>query len=332
MTQAAPSAARPPRVAIAIATMQRPDMLGALLARLQELELEPEPAGASAPEVEILVVDNDPRESARPVVDALRAVGPPRFDVRYLTDARRGIPFVRNTGVAAALAAGATHVAFIDDDELPEPSWLRTLLRVHRAYGAHVVAGPCLSMLPADTPAWAKGNAFRHESHRTGEPLETCATNNTLVSREVFERLSPWFDERLALTGGTDRHFFLRASAAGFRIVWAAEAIVREDVPESRVTLPWVLTRMYRQGACNAFCELDLERRPLARVRLLAQGAAFVAGGLALSPLGAVSALRPERRGQRLVQYARYAAYGAGLIATASGRGLYEEYKTIHGR
>lgn len=318
---------QPRSVAIAIATMQRPDMLGALLSRLQQLELpQPEPS------LEIIVVDNDPAESARPVIDALRAAGTPRFEVRYLTDARRGIPFVRNTAVAAALAAGATHVVFIDDDELPEPDWLGTLLHVMDVYGADVVAGPSLSTLPSDTPAWAKGNAFQHESHRTGDPLETCATNNTLVRREVFDRLQPWFDERLALTGGTDRHFFLRAHDAGFRLVWAAEAIVREEVPKSRVSVPWVLTRMYRQGACNAFCEIDLERKPLARLQMLAQGAAFVAGGVALAPLGALSALKPARRGQRLMKYARYAAYGVGLIATATGQGLYEEYKTIHGR
>jgi succinoglycan biosynthesis protein ExoM len=315
-----------PSVAIAIATMQRPDMLGALLSRLQDLSLE---AGVS---VDILVVDNDPAESARAVIDALRVAGALRLPIRYLTDPRRGIPFVRNTAVAAALAGGATHVLFIDDDELPEREWLSTLLHVQRVYDADVVAGPSLSNLPSDTPAWAKGNAFRHESHRTGDPLETCATNNTLVRRVVFERLQPWFDERLALTGGSDRHFFLRAHDASFRIVWAAEAIVREDVPKSRVTIPWVLTRMYRQGACNAFCEIDLERKPLARLQMLAQGAAFVAGGAALAPLGVLSALKPSRRGQRLLQYARYAAYGVGLIATATGQGLYEEYKTIHGR
>ena len=313
-------------VTIAIATMQRPDMLGALLSRLQELLFEqPEPA------VEIVVVDNDPGESGRPVIEALRAAGT-RFPIHYLTDPRRGIPFVRNTAVSAALAAGATHIAFIDDDEVPERDWLSTLLHVQNVYDADVVAGPSLSILPSDTPAWAKGNAFRHESHRTGDPLETCATNNTLVRRRVFERLSPWFDERLALTGGTDRHFFLRAYDAGMRLVWAAEAVVREEVPKSRVTLPWVITRMYRQGACNAFCEIDLERKPLARLQMLAQGAVFIAGGAALAPLGALSALRPKRRGQRLVQYARYAAYGVGLIATATGQGLYEEYKTIHGR
>jgi len=313
-------------VAIAIATMQRPDMLGALLARLQELTFEqPEPG------VELIVVDNDPEESARAVIESLRAAGT-RFPIRYLADPRRGIPFVRNTAVAAALEAGATHIAFIDDDEVPERDWLQTLLHVQKVYDADVVAGPCLSRLPGDAPAWAKGNAFRHESHRTGDPLETCATNNTLVRRAVFERLEPWFDERLALTGGTDRHFFLRAHDAGMRLCWAAEAIVREDVPKSRVTLPWVITRMYRQGACNAFCEIDLERKPLARLQMLAQGAAFIAGGAALAPLGALSALRPSQRGQRLVQYARYAAYGVGLIATATGQGLYEEYKTIHGR
>jgi len=312
-------------VAIAIATMQRPDMLGALLTRLQELTFEqPEPA------VELIVVDNDPAESAREVIESLRAGGT-RFPIRYLADPRRGIPFVRNTAVAAALEAGATHIAFIDDDEVPERDWLQTLLHVQKVYDADVVAGPCLSRLPGDAPAWAKGNAFRHEHHRTGDPLETCATNNTLVRRAVFERVQPWFDERLALTGGTDRHFFLRVHDAGMRLCWAAEAVVREEVPKSRVTLPWVITRMYRQGACNAFCEIDLERKPLARLQMLAQGAAFLAGGAALAPLGALSALRPERRGQRLVQYARYAAYGVGLIATATGQGLYEEYKTIHG-
>jgi GT2 family glycosyltransferase len=41
-------------------------------------------------------------------------------------------------------AASADSVAFVDDEEVPDPRWLQELLIVQSRYGANVVCGPVL--------------------------------------------------------------------------------------------------------------------------------------------------------------------------------------------
>jgi glycosyltransferase involved in cell wall biosynthesis len=311
------------KVAVLIATRQRPRMLERLLAALPQLEREPFP-NEPAIDLEVVVVDNDEAGSSRPVCEA----APTSLRVSYVIEPRVGIPFARNTALRS-VRRGTDFFAFIDDDEIPDPAWLVELLRVQRACRADMVTGPVHSLLPSDAPSWAKnGRIFAHPEHATGERLEATSTANCLISARVvadFGRTGETcFDERLALTGGSDRHFFLRAHERGFSLVWSEAACVREEIPQSRAKLPWVMQRMYRQGICNAFCEIDLERLPIPRAQMAARGALFIAGGLALLPLGVATG------SHKLVHYARYVAYGAGMLQAVRGR-FYEEYKTVHG-
>jgi glycosyltransferase involved in cell wall biosynthesis len=325
MTPAAPRL-HPPKVAVLIATRQRPRMLECLLAALPALERQPF-AGEPAIDLEVVVVDNDEAGSSRVVCDACDA-GPNGLPITYVIEPRAGIPFARNTALESA-RRGTDFFAFIDDDEVPETQWLAELLRVQRACGADMVAGPVHSLLPDDAPRWAtKGRIFAHPDHATGDRIETTSSANVLITARVvadFARTEEaCFDERLALTGGSDRHFFLRAHERGFSLVWAETARVSEEIPKSRARLPWVMKRMYRQGICNAFCEIDLRRMPAPRAQMAVRGALFIAAGLSLLPLGAATG------SHKLVHYARYVAYGAGMLQAVRGR-FYEEYKTVHG-
>ena len=50
----------------------------------------------------------------------------------------------------------------------------------------------------------------------------------------ALARLDALFDERMALSGGSDVELFRRFAAQGHSIVWADEAVVFEWVPRSR--------------------------------------------------------------------------------------------------
>lgn len=309
------------RISILIATRERPRMLARLLEGLRVLQID------DAHDLEIVVIDNDPKGSSRDTCEHLRASLP--WPLVYEIEPRAGIPFARNRAIAS-IRRGTAFIAFIDDDEIPDPTWLAALLRVQHQHSADMVAGPVLSILPSDAPSWAtQGRIFAHPPHRTGDRLESTSTANVLIAAHVLDAFAgdsePWFDERLALTGGSDRHFFLRAHERGFSLIWAQEALVREEIPESRAKLPWVMKRMYRQGICNAFCEIDIERMKLPRAQMAVRGAAFIAGGVALLPLGAVTG------SHRLVHYARYVAYGAGMLQAVRGH-FYDEYTRVHGQ
>jgi glycosyltransferase involved in cell wall biosynthesis len=305
------------RVAICAITLHRPAGLAALLDGLNAL-IDPEPPVA----VEIVIVDNDPAASARAVVEAA-PVGH-RWPVHYDVEPRRGIPFARNRAVA--LARDADFVAFIDDDEVPDPHWLAELVRVQRDTGADVVTGPVLPCFAEPPPAWAlQGRFYERPRFPTGHRLDYARTSNVLIASPLLAAHPGPFDTRFGLTGGDDTHFFMRAHLAGARIVWADDAIVTETVPASRVTPVWLARRAFRNGSTLSLCLRYLRDSPWRRLRRIGHGALRIAQGLALlasSPVGGrATAIRGVQR----------AALGAGLIAGLFGRSL-DEYRTIHGR
>ena len=302
------------RVSVCVATCGRPVGLGNLLGALEVLEI---PAGAT---LQVVVIDNDPDGSAKATCDE---VGERHaYPLRYVVEKRRGIPFARNAAIAVALS-DSDFIAFIDDDESPEPDWLAELLRVQDYYKADVVTGPCLPRYFDPPPDWVVEGAFHDRPrHPTGTLRPVAFTGNALVRAVVFESFDRHFDEAMALSGGGDEEFFTRVVAAGFQIIWADNAIVHESVPASRVTLRWILQRGFRVGTSSAW--MQSKHHSDTRLRLLVHGVyCMIKGaGLALSLplLGRATA----------VEGLRLFSYGLGRIAGSRGY-LHQEYRVVHG-
>jgi GT2 family glycosyltransferase len=301
------------RIAVCVATYQRPDDLRRLLVALGRQEFAGE-----APEVEIVVIDNDATASARSQFETTSPDLP--WPAKYAVEKSPGISFARNKAVAT-VSVDAEWIVFVDDDEVPEPTWLDALIRVQGEYDADVVAGPVLPEFPDSIQPWLKeGGFFDRRRHATGTVLPHAFTNNVLVRRKLFYPDGLSFDEQFALTGGSDRHFFRRASRAGYRIVWADEAVVRERVPANRATPSWLRRRAYRTGTTTALVDLDLTPTVAMRAVLAAKGLTWLLIGGAQYIAGLV-----RGRGARL-HAARSGAYGVGLLAGLAGR-RYEEYR-----
>ncbi len=305
------------QVAVCVITYQRPEGLARLLDGLNRLAFSGDP-----PAVRCIVVDNDPADTAREVCDRIRP------DFRWKLDChlepRRGIPFARNRAVACALD-DADFVAFIDDDEVPAPSWLQELLDAQRRYSADVVTGPMVRRFLSEVPAWlAKSRFFEVPRYPTGTELPAAMTSNVLARAEAFRAVEGPFDEGRALTGGSDTHCFRRIHRAGFRIVWSDESVVYEYVPASRATLSWLLQRAYRLGNNWSLIELDLQPCWATRGRILFRSPERVARGLVLLVAGLVMG----RLGLARALY--NFCYAAGLIAGLVGM-RYEEYRRVHG-
>jgi succinoglycan biosynthesis protein ExoM len=246
------------RIAVCIATCRRPQGLRRLLEGIDRLAF----AKVPAPELRVVVVENGAAGEAREVCAAL--AGSFRCPLQYDVEPCVGIPFARNRAVREA-QGWADFVAFIDDDEVPEPAWLDELLQVQRTFEADVVAGPAMRHFEGPVPEWiVRGRFFEQRRRPTGTPLEKTATSNALVRTRVFDEIGG-FDERFAVSGGSDTHFFLRAHRHGCRLVWADDAVVHESVPTGRATLGWLLRRSYRVGNTWSLCERELH--PSAAVR-----------------------------------------------------------------
>jgi len=302
------------RVSVCIATFRRPAGLRTLLGALELLEI---PARTS---LRVVVVDNDPAASAKAVCD--EAVARSAYPLRYLIEKRRGIPIARNAAVAAALP-NSDFIAFIDDDETPEPDWLAELLRVQGYYKTEVVTGPCVSRYEIPPPRWiAEGGFHERPRHPTGTIRPVAYTGNALVRAMVFASFERHFDESMALSGGEDEEFFRRIVAGGFRIAWADNAIVHELVPASRLSLRWILQRALRVGSSSAWVES--RRRSRAPLQLLAHGTYCMLKGMGLALLLPLRGRAVAAKGLQLF------SYGLGRIAGSRGH-LHQEYRVVHG-
>ena len=310
------------RVALCAATFRRPEGLERLLAGLAALEI---PGGV---EVCGVIVDNSAEAGARTQVAEATAGFP--WPLHYLSETRRGITFARNAALDKALAMGCDFVAFVDDDEVPERSWLAVLLAVQQRSGAAAVLGAVQPVFPPETPTWLIAGRF-FESHRytDGAEIDDAHTANVLIDLRRLAALGLRFDHRYALTGGEDTMLFRDLLDAGGRIVYAAEAVVYETVPASRARLAWLLRRWYRTGNIEAALYLrgrrrDAWRRPANVLRGLVRVAA--GGGLFLANLAVLGLGRKDRIVRPLYTLCR----GCGILASTLGWN-YSEYVEVHG-
>jgi glycosyltransferase involved in cell wall biosynthesis len=304
-------------IAVCIITYRRPKGLRAALDALAAQVFD-----RGIPELRIVVVDNDETGSARATCDAARPTIP--WPLEYAIEPRRGIPFARNRCIEVA-RPGVDWIGFIDDDEEPEASWLAELLRIQAQFQADVVTGPVLPRFDGAVPRWAeKGRFFHRQRFASGTRRDRAFTNNVLFRAEIFDSVHPHFDERMVMTGGSDTHFSRRVSAAGFSIVWADEAQVRETFPTSRMTARWVYQRAYRIGTTTAFIARDLESLPVASAKMLSKALFQLVSGTLLAATGWIVGRHHAIRG------VRHVCNGAGLVVGLMG-GRYDEYRQTHG-
>ncbi|WBV43316.1 glycosyltransferase family 2 protein [Pseudoroseomonas cervicalis] len=266
-----------PRTAIVICTYNRPLPLKRAVesARAQAL-----PPGYEA---EVLVVDNSPEGNARQAIASM-AEGP-GLPLRYLGLPQPGVSQARNAGVAAT--RGETLI-FLDDDQWFDPGCVAALLATAEESGADMVFGPVLPDFPGGAPSWdPTGHHYRRLVHwptGTTMPLghsnpaggRWIATGNLLLRRATCLAEPVPFDPSLGICGGEDYDLFVRLHRQGRRMVWCAEAVAHEEVPEGRTRLGYFRRRSFHAGklygmvtlrhsACRPCTALNLTARALAQ-------------------------------------------------------------------
>lgn len=229
----------PAEIQVCICTFQRPQLLDKLLQGLDSLN-------PRTPSFRVQVVDNDASGSARETVTARAATT--GYALEYDIEPEQNIALARNRSLRG-LEAG--WVAFIDDDEVPDPDWLLNLHATAAACQADAVFGPVLPDWPEEVPDWIRANPVHNrQRHTTGDPVppEQTRTGNVLVRAKLLMQYEEPFDRAYGLTGGSDSDLFKRLAACGARYVWCDEAAVKEHVMPERTRPGWLLRRYYRGG------------------------------------------------------------------------------------
>lgn len=303
-------------LAIAVLTFRRQDELAALIPLL----LDQADSVAQTVDAYVLVVDNDPGKSAESVI-----VNYGDDRVVYAHEPEPGIATARNR--ALATAHDTDLLVFIDDDEIPAADWLKNLLSTYSRYQSVAVVGNVLREYEITPDPWIlAGRYFDRDPIETGVRVHAAGTGNLLLDLNQVRRYDVWFDPIFGLSGGSDTLFTSQLVRAGGELVWCADAPVYEQIPASRLTRKWVVTRAFRIGNGGSRTALALTtsvpERTVTRVKEAGAGLARIGGGGLKYVIGKLTRnMELDARGTRTF------VRGAGRLSGAFGYHYDREYR-----
>ena len=203
----------------------------------------------------ILVVDRNPDLMARAQAELP--------SVRTVANTRGGgVSGARNSGLA--VAAGEI-VAFLDDDALPEATWLERLLAPYSDPDVQVVGGLALPVWPGGQRPdqlvpeldWIVGCTHHGPPIIRGDVRNTIGANMS-VRRAVVEVVGG-FDENVSRHGSVplgcdDTEFCIRVvqRRPGSRVVFEPAAVVHHNVTPDRTTWAYLRSRARAEGLSKA--------------------------------------------------------------------------------
>lgn len=268
-----------PEISICIATT-RPAGLARLLESLSRQKLPPGLA------FEVVVVDDAPSEASRAA--ALAWAGP--RPLRRFEEAARNIAAARNRAVDEA---NGRWLAFVDDDETVDETWLAAYVERTRRGESDGFFGPVLPRLEEPGARWLAPDLFyARPRYPTGTILGRAdlRTSNALVRAALFQGRR--FDPAYGRSGGSDTELFGRMLRAGARFEWCDDARVVEWIPRERHTPRWLMRRAFRGGVVWT----RIERAGAAGGRGARDLSLALAAGLLLAASLPLAALGGRRR------------------------------------
>jgi GT2 family glycosyltransferase len=242
----------------------------------------------------------------------------------------RGASGNRNSG--AAVATGDI-LAFLDDDAVARPGWLKNLIAPLArpdvvgvgGYVEPVWIGRVPKWMPEEF-LWVVGATYRGMP-RTAGPIRNVWSENMAVTRADFDKING-FREGYGKTGleprgGEDTDFCIRLADASAEGGWWYEPTARigHKVPLGRSTFRFFVVRCYNEGQGKADMVaflgaqrgLEDERRHVIKT---------LPGGVGRELWRAVSHLEPAAAG-------RAVSIGVGLCATSLGYAVRRSRRSI---
>lgn len=301
------------KVAITMATMNRPKGLAAALASFAELQLK------DSVELRVVVIDNSGDANAREYVEGLRQDFP--FDLEYLHETTRGISFARNRGLQSVLDNHDDYMVFIDDDEWVDPNWIQEMCDVMDETAAAGIIGRVEYDYDESSAWWAQYVAKIEASDVADrEMVDFGYTTNSMVSVKCLRDHNIKFEEKFALTGGEDTAFFKALLAESYKVVYSASAVSFEKMGSERQTFSWWLRRWYRTGNTEALIDLSSESRRSFYVGVFGLLRLLIGGVAAIVSLPMLLIGKPV-----VIKHIRKFSRGLGGLSSLFGV-QYEEY------
>lgn len=255
-----------PRISAIICTHNRAGYLAGAIASLLRQEFgEP---------YEVLVVDNASTDDTRTIVEPFLQDS----RLRYVPEPTLGLSVARNTG---ATHAAAPLLAYLDDDAIASPQWLRVLSEAFQADENLAIAGGRVLLdwegrLP---PRWLSANLasslgaydLGNAPVKIQQPGQTPRGVNYALRRDFWESVGG-FSEQLGRVGNTllsneELHLTELALRQGKTVRYLPDAEVTHRVAPERRHQGWFLERSWWQGVSEYQRERLTGKAGLGQVR-----------------------------------------------------------------
>lgn len=238
------------KITVILCTYNRCDSLAKALASVAASEV-PESI-----EWEVLVVDNNSKDQTRAVVEDFCRRYPRRF--RYWFEMKQGKSFALNTAIREAQGS---ILAFMDDDVLVAPTWLRNITVPLETGEWAGTGGRILSQEMPATPDWLAlegeyslaGMLALFDLGDKGTKLETPPFGtNMAFPKAIFEKYGDFRTDMGPCPGSElrneDTEFGRRLFAGGEQLWYEPSAVVYHAVPENRLKQDYFLRFWYDHG------------------------------------------------------------------------------------
>ena len=236
-----------PQVSAIVCTHNRDGYLGAALDSLLEQDF----IGA----YEVIVVDNCSSDRTPEVVAARQ----PHPHLHYVYEPELGLSVARNTG--AKLARGEV-LAYLDDDAIASPHWLRTLHAAYQQNDRLAIAGGKVTLIWANQtpPIWLSANlAGNLGAYDLGD--RACLIDRSGLTprgvnyslRKLFWQQVEGFTTELGRVGTrllSNEELYMTELALkhGWQVAYLPTAHVAHHVAPERLCRSWFLERSWWQG------------------------------------------------------------------------------------
>jgi len=217
---------------------------------------------------EVIVVDNGSSDRTREIVEERLA----QPQLHYVYEPVNGLSVARNTG---ASIARADILAYLDDDAIASPLWLKTIYDAYQSNEQLAVAGGKVTLLWPDgmmPPAWLSSNLAQNlGAYDLGDTLVyvkspgwTPRGLNYSIRRTFLEKVGG-FDTNLGRVGknllsNEELQMTELALQQGWQVAYLPDALVVHQVAPERLERSWFFRRSWWQGISECYREQIADR------------------------------------------------------------------------
>jgi glycosyltransferase involved in cell wall biosynthesis len=206
---------------------------------------------------EIVVIDNNSTDNTEGVVRELSQRN--RIPLLYIKEARHGIVHARNCAIENSM--DSKYLAFIDDDELPEPNWLAAAVDAFESEGAECVGGEIRVIIDKEKkPDWLNEELikFLGENRWGNEPFWITTRSTPIWSGNIAYKTSIFSNglrydiryNRIAhdIGGGEDAAMFETLLRNDIKIRYRPDMVVGHYVEDWKLQKRYFIKLHFKAG------------------------------------------------------------------------------------